>query len=69
MFYMAPQLDVAKKLKQIEQELHSLKSIVFKQSYAKKHAKVAKLEGFFTGMSVSEKDIEISKKSLFKHDV
>ena len=52
---------ISKKLENIEQELHSLKTIVL----GKSKKKIISLKGLLKGIQISEEDIQQSKKSLF----
>ena len=63
---MPTTMEIDKKLNLIENEIDSLKAEVMKLSQGEKQGKIIKLEGALEGISVTEKDIEEAKKSLFK---
>ena len=63
---MSTQIEISRKLSSIENEINTLKAMVLKLSQGKKHNSILQLEGALKGVSVSEKDIESAKKSLFK---
>ena len=56
---------IEQKLQKVEHDLDNLKAMVLKLSQQKTTNKTIKLEGALKGISVSEKDIQKAKKSLF----
>ncbi len=54
-----------KKLKNIESELHNLKSVIIKLSQNKEPKKLIKIRGLLKGIEFSEGDIHNAKNSVF----
>lgn len=62
---MTQKLDLHKKIDSIEHELANLRSMVLSIQNKKESKKLLSLKGALKGISINEKDIESSKKSLF----
>jgi hypothetical protein len=62
---MASQVQIEKKLDELESELNTVKALLLKLSQSQSRKKIVKLAGAWKGISVSEQDFNNAKNSLF----